>query len=1114
MAAILVVDDRPVNREFLVSLLAYAGHETYTAGDGLEGLKLAEQITPDLVITDVLMPTMDGVEFTRRLKAVPRLAQVPVIFYTATYRLPEARSIAESCGVSCVLAKPAEPQEILDIVHRELGISQAPPTPPSQYLLPTGRYRSLAADRLLTSTVHELSGIQEQIRSTMELDDTPSAKARQLENISFGLDESLRRAQALSMRLAALIELGLDLASLREVRPMLEMFCHASQDILNAKIVAVCAVDENGAVLEFVIRGVDAEEAEEVAAGLDPTAGWIGRVALAGLPRRLGGEAATSALGLPQGHPPVSSIVAVPLESSGRSFGWFYAAEKLGGEFNDEDEQLASTLVSQLLPAYENALLVDRLRRHSGMLEFEAEERRQALMELRESEGRFRQLAESIREVFFLVDVRAGTLLYISPAYEEIFGQDQETLYNRPTAFLDTIHPEDRFTVLRHFAAARRSGSFQLRCRIGAGSSMRWIRAQSFPVLDNDGQLARIAGIAEDVTAAELQDRRIKRLSRIQAVLSGINAAIVRIHERSSLLDEAVRIAIEHGGFAVAWIGLVQPEAMRIEFVAYRGANPKIADSVSNALVDEVVTGAGMSAQTLRMKRHLVLNDLNTVQKPGRALRLALDHGYTSAIVLPLMPDAIPAGVLVLFANETGFFDEREIMLLDELAGDISFALEYISREERIHYLAYYDSLTDLPNTTLFYEHLSKMLEHSPDSHAALFLIDIDRFTHLNDTLGRHVGDQLLESIAKRIKSGLSIRANVARIGSDTFAIAVPGLANDSAAGFILQGEIFAIFSAPFDLNDQELQVSARAGIAIAPTDGDTPDMLFRNAEAALKEAKTSGARYLFYSSDLNARIADDLALEQELARAVANREFEVYYQPKVDSVSGGIIGLEALLRWNSPSRGLVSPDTFIPSLESSDLIVEVGQWVLEQTLSDRKNWEQKGLDPPPIAVNVSPQQLRHDDFAETVLITLQRFGTPGHALELEITETLIMADIEAKIRQLETLSNAGVTIAVDDFGTGYSSLHYLARLPVDSLKIDRSFIVSMTEDADSMTLVSTIINLARSFSLKAIAEGVDSEEQAKFLRLLKCDSMQGYLFGRPQPSEEIERLLESRDQG
>jgi diguanylate cyclase (GGDEF)-like protein len=448
---------------------------------------------------------------------------------------------------------------------------------------------------------------------------------------------------------------------------------------------------------------------------------------------------------------------------------------------------------------------------------------------------------------------------------------------------------------------------------------------------------------------------------------------------------------------------------------------------------------------------------------------------------------------------------------LDELAGDIAFALQYIAKEEQLDYLAYYDSLTSLPNTRLFHERLSQALATRPTGIMAVVLLDLDRFTQLNDSLGRHVGDRLLSEVARRLQTSLAEPQLLARISSDTFAVAISALREETDAGSILNERILAALKRPFHIDEHELRVTARAGIALYPSDAQSTDGLFKNAEAALREAKTSGARYQFYSPHINARVAEDLAFEQKLLRAVEQQQFLVYYQPKVNARNGEVVGLEALVRWADPHKGLVPPNEFIPALEDTELILDVGRWVLGQAMADCRRWREQGLLAPQVAVNVSPVQLRYADFPDTVLAAVGAAGTSGADLELEITESVIMADIEANIDLLERISQTGASMAIDDFGTGYSSLRYLAKLPVQTLKIDRSFVVDMTKDADSMTLVSTLIGLAHSFDLRVVAEGVDSEEQAKLLRLMKCDCMQGYLFGKPMPAADIETLLRGR---
>jgi diguanylate cyclase len=311
-----------------------------------------------------------------------------------------------------------------------------------------------------------------------------------------------------------------------------------------------------------------------------------------------------------------------------------------------------------------------------------------------------------------------------------------------------------------------------------------------------------------------------------------------------------------------------------------------------------------------------------------------------------------------------------------------------------------------------------------------------------------------------------------------------------------------------------EVRVSATAGMALFPGDGADAEALFRNAEAALKKAKSSGDRYMFYTTEMNAQAGRQLALETRLRASVANETFQIEYQPKIDLLTGHVSGVEALMRWTDVENGPVPPSQFIPILERTGLIVPAGRWIIRQALLDSRQWHAQGLHAQHVAVNVSAIQLRRPDFVEMVAAAVQESGVEFSHLELEVTESLIMDDIADNIRKLRALREMGVSIAVDDFGTGYSSLGYLTKLPITSLKIDRSFIVTMVDNADSMTIVSTIISLAHSLNLKVVAEGVDSEEQRKFLRLLKCDEIQGYLISKPVPPSVLSGLLARKGNG
>jgi len=309
-------------------------------------------------------------------------------------------------------------------------------------------------------------------------------------------------------------------------------------------------------------------------------------------------------------------------------------------------------------------------------------------------------------------------------------------------------------------------------------------------------------------------------------------------------------------------------------------------------------------------------------------------------------------------------------------------------------------------------------------------------------------------------------------------------------------------------VNGRELRAVLRAGVAIFPNDGDSAEVLCSNAEAALKRAKDAGERFVSYTPEINARVSESLALENQLRRALEAEEFVLHYQPKVDAKTRALVGLEALIRWNDPQRGLIPPGEFIPLMEETGIILHAGRWALGRAVSDVQAWRSKGLAAPRVAVNVSQIQLRQKDFVQTVLQALEGFGGTERVLDLEITESMVMQNFDATVLALQTLRGAGVETALDDFGTGYSSLAYVSRLPVAALKIDRSFVIEMVSSKYARTIVETVISLAHAFGLKVIAEGVDAEEQAALLATLGCDQMQGYLISKPLPPGAIEALL------
>ncbi|MDP1680799.1 MAG: EAL domain-containing protein, partial [Burkholderiales bacterium] len=623
----------------------------------------------------------------------------------------------------------------------------------------------------------------------------------------------------------------------------------------------------------------------------------------------------------------------------------------------------------------------------------------------------------------------------------------------------------------------------------------------------------RTASLVAEVEQRKAHEARIVRLNRIYSVLSGINTTIVRVREAQELFETACRIAVDLGLFTFAWIGMLKESGRKVAPVAKAGRDDGYLSQINLSAVEDDPGNCRLTAEAMTQARPVICNDIATDERMAAWRDEALSRGYRSAVLFPLILEGRAIGVFVLYAPEANVFDEEEMALLTEMAGDISFALDHLKKEERLNYLSYFDAITDLPNRALFLDRVEQRVNsaHRDQEVFSVIMLDLERFGSINESLGRQAGDSLLRQLAQRLKQVLNETDILARLSADYFGIATRHDDEGADIAHVLEKILSEIQNQPFLIGGQELRVSARAGVSCYPADGQDIETLLRNAEAALKKAKLSGDKYLFYTPEFNARVAETLTLENKLRRALEHEQLVLYYQPKVELKSGQICGLEALLRWNDPETGLVPPLKFIPLLEETGMILDAGRWALAKAVSDSLAWQSKGLVVPRIAVNVSPIQLRQKDFVGMVARVISGAENAAVKLELEITESLIMQDIEANILKLRAIREMGIEVAIDDFGTGYSSLSYIAKLPVNVLKIDRAFIINMASNADDLSIVSTIISLAHSLNLRVIAEGVETEEQANLLRLLKCNEIQGFLFSSAVPAEKIEVFLREK---
>lgn len=731
-----------------------------------------------------------------------------------------------------------------------------------------------------------------------------------------------------------------------------------------------------------------------------------------------------------------------------------------------------------------------------------------------EREGGLRQ-AERMARLAHVITAADGAFESWSETLPPLAGLPAEQLPRSSRQWFEIVHPDDReiFRAAAIEAGARRhSSGFEYRLLHATGAYTH-IRQTSEPIGDVDTRgRSRWFHTLQDITGQKRAEDRIKRLNRVHAVLSAINSTIVRAHDRQRLFDEACRIAVVEGDFRMAWIGEVDADTLEGKVVAWNGGDQHCIDQVEFGGRND--SHPGPESRAVTAMKAVVCNDISTDEALAPRRDALLERDHRSLAVFPLVVDGRTAAVLSLHAGEKGFFDEEEMRLLNGLASDVAFALKYIANEQKLDYLAYYDDLTGLPNSTLFRDRLAQFLGRAEQdgSPVALYLVDLDHFTHVNETLGRHTGDSLLTRIARRFTEALPKASSLARISADTFAVAVADLGNAARASLtLLESSIFASLEQGFVIDGHELRVTAKVGVALFPSDGASADALFNNAEAALKQVKASPEKFLFYAPEMNARMAEKITLEGQLFEALDAEQLVLHYQPKLDLSTGQVVGAEALLRWQHPSRGLLRPAEFLAVAEDSDAIFAIGEWVLRAACTQTAAWHDAGLPPVSVSVNLSVRQFWEVALQQRVANVLQDTGLRAQSLELELTEKIVMQDAARFVERLESLKALGVKLSLDDFGTGYSSLSYLKRFPLDSLKVDHSFIRDVTSNPDDAAIVRAVISLGHSLGLDVVAEGVETEAQVEWLRRERCEQIQGYFFSHPLPATEFEQLLRSR---
>ncbi|MDY7576700.1 EAL domain-containing protein [Actimicrobium sp. CCI2.3] len=1096
MKTILIVDDRIINLEFLATLLDYGGYRVQRAVHGAQALKMALLQPPDLVISDILMPVMDGIELVNRLHANPVTAQIPVIFYTATYSVGQAEAMAQTFGVTAVLTKPAEPQKILETVALALG---------NVFVLPSETDPSDTHDLTI---MPELTGLQQRLQQALsadiDVDATPDMPSHPM--------YALANVQTLSLRLAALLELSMTLSTERDSQCLLERFCRTAQNIMGTTRSAVCMhgrgqprrsanCDMAGGDIDQIFEALDAYTAD---------AGVMRERLAGGCMLDLGGVAA-EVRHLPWYHPLRHSFLMVPIMQGAEQQGWLYLSGKTGAiDFSDEDKEFGTILAAQLAPLYENLNLYEAVQQHVGLLEREVVERKLVADKLKLSEAGLRR-AQILTKSAHIVSANDGRFESWSKTLPQLIGVAEHAMPTTIEAWLALVEIADRAKFLACYRTAgisttRMQVGYRVRHSDGTTIELHQV-LEPFPeCADAIGK--RLFHTLQDVTLQKDQERRVARLNRVAVILSGINSAIVRIHDRNALFQEACRVAVNQGAFGMAWVGIIDPTTQKGKVVASFGGKDEHAAPFS-ARANTVDSDLPWSV-AVRELRPVFCNDIDTLLPTTGAMQ---KHGYRSLAAIPLMLDQQAVAVFTLLSDEVGNFNEQEQKLLNEMAGDLSFGLRFIDKEEKLSYLACYDVLTGLPNRMLFHDRLTQFLQgvrhdNSITPCTCVILLDLDHFSQLNDVLGRHAGDAVLLQVAERISATLTEPYSLARISGDIFAIAVPNLQVSTDLTSILEQQIFSAFNSAFTVDLQEVRMTARAGLALYPDDGRDAETLFKHAEIALKKAKSLDERYLYYAPQMNAALAARLKLRSELQEALDLGQFVVFYQPRVDLQSGCIVSAEALIRWQHPQSGTVPPDHFIPLAEETGLIVPIGAWVIDTVCAQQSAWLAQQVVIVPVAVNLSAAQFKKGQVLHTIRDSIARHGLASKYIEFELTESIVMSDPEVAARDLQALKQLHVKLALDDFGTGYSSLAYLKRFPFDFLKIDRAFITDITKSSKDAMIAIAVIAMGHSLGLRVVAEGVETEEQLDCLRRHGCDEIQGYYFSRPVPAADFEAML------
>lgn len=662
------------------------------------------------------------------------------------------------------------------------------------------------------------------------------------------------------------------------------------------------------------------------------------------------------------------------------------------------------------------------------------------------------------------------TMEFVSEGCRALTGYDaHDLLLNNRISYQSITHPEDRERVREELAgglALRKRFDCEYRI-LHANGGIRWVWERGTGVFDIHGRLVAIEGIIQDVTERKESSQALREAER-------------RYYQ---LFENALE-----GIFRTTLDG------------QYLDANPALAR----------IYGFDSPPELIQSRKD-IRNELYV--DPSRReefMTLVRDRGSVSGFESQVYRKN--GEVIWISENARAVYDPAGELACYE--GTVEDVTERKIYQARIEQQANYDTLTGLANRSLLNDRLYQAIQTaaSHGTRLAVVFVDLDRFKYINDSLGHHVGDELLRAMAERLRASVRESDTVARLGGDEFVLLISGQGEPETIAVVLE-RMLSDISQPWTISQGDFNITCSMGVALYPDDGSNAQELLKHADSAMYRAKDKGRNnFQFFTAELNELITERLELENKLRRALERDQFSLHFQPRVDMHSRRIIGAEALLRWSPADQEPVPPARFIPVAEEIGLIVPIGRWVLNQACAQNKAWQDAGLPPLIVSVNVSVRQFRQDNFVQTIGDVLRDTGLEARYLEIELTESAVMHDADQFIAMLNELNDLGVQISIDDFGTGYSSLSYLKRFPVDRLKVDRSFVHDIANDVDDATIVRTVIALGHNLGLKVVAEGVETEQQLEFLRANHCDELQGYYFGMPMPATEFVNVLSKNE--